>query len=148
MTLFYDSYSIDGNFIGRVDDTLALPLEGWAVQPSPEEELPIEVTRRHSFMWIVDPKDLKQRRGYVVMVHVPDDKTGWAKESVIQTPDPNVQFVGDSAVLDSLPKIKQLSSTYAAKYMGTMRASGGDFTQFAMEVLAIVYNQSKEKGNS
>ena len=72
---------------------------------------------------------------------VPDDVTGAAAELAA-----NVRFVGDSATFSALPDIRKLAEQTAQKFAGSAarRPVGSDFTDFGMQVLALVYKHSKE----
>ena len=75
---------------------------------------------------------------------VPDDVTGAAA-----LPVTNVQFIGDSATFDALPEIRKLAGVTASRFSGSAarRPVESDFTDFAMQALALVYKASQEKGS-
>ena len=91
--------------------------------------------REASFM----ADDIRRRMGTV-----PDDVTGAAAPPVT-----NVQFIGDSATFDALPEIRKLAGQTAARFQSNVsrRPVESDFTDFAMQALALVYKASQEKGS-
>jgi hypothetical protein len=71
--------------------------------------------------------------------------TGAAAEAIA-----NVRFVADSATFESLPEIRELAKKFETKFGESTTGSpkprprSGDFVDYAMQILAIIYKNSKE----
>jgi len=138
----YRLYTTDGVLVESASDMDDFTkLNGFVRKPSASE-----LINYPDIAFMVVPNAGKNPEFYVThksrYTGVPDDVTGAASEPVT-----NVQFVGDSATFESLPDIRKLAGQVSMQFASSAsrRPVASDFTDFAMQVLAIVYKNSKEK---
>ena len=131
-------YDLHGELLEEANDIgLMEKIDGFVIGPTPSEK---QKYPDASLMVLRQFGDPPVQYLVTTSTMVPDDVTGAAALPA------NVRFVGDSATFDSLKEIRGLADKTAMKFVSSSarRPVASDFVDYAMQVLEIVYKNSKE----